>query len=209
MNRQPSPLPLGRGPGRGDSGRGAIRREWLVLAGVLIPFAILVAVGLHYTAGSAAPPAPGAYAVNTPQPPPPPIPDVPHASAPPVVVAPAKDAMAAAPVTYAGPPAENVAPTGLAEDTPPGLEAALTALRPAVRQCFDDARAHATSRVEVRVRFTVTPDGHFTGYQLVSRSWQDPYFEACVEDVFDEVTYTPSGREPTGAVTHTFVLGGR
>lgn len=210
MRNDASPLPRGRGPRRGESPRGAIRREWLVLAGVLIPFFILVAVGLHYTAGSSAPPAPGAYVVNAPQAPPPPVPEVRHASPPPTGETPlAVTPLEVAPVVDAGAPAESIAPTGLPEDTPPGLEAALTALRPAIRQCFEDTRGHATSRVEFRVRFTVTPDGHFTGYRLESRSWQDPYLEACVEDVFDEVTYSPSGREPSGPVTHTFVLGGR
>jgi hypothetical protein len=164
-----------------------------VLAGVLLPFSLLVAVGLHDTA-STAPPSPGAHVVNAP-----PL-DLPDASPPPVRVAPVVDA--AVPV---GPEAD----AGVFEDTPRELEAALAALRPAVRQCFDDARAHAPARVELRVHFTAKPDGRFGGYHLESRSWQDPYFEACVEDVFDEVTYVPSGREPRGAVTHTFVLGER
>lgn len=175
--------------------RGALRREWLVLAGVLLPFAVLVGVGLHSTQTS--PPPPGEHLVNAPPTPPPPLAprDAPDASAPPIAVAPPLDAGAPEPLD-AGEP----------EATPPELEAALTALRPAVRQCFDDARAHAPARVEVRVRFTAKPDGHFTGYRLEKRSWQDPYFEACMEDVFDEVTYAPKGREPRDAVTHTFVL---
>jgi len=191
--------------------RGAVRREWLVLAGVLGPFAVLVALGLWLTR-EAPPLTPGAHVVNAPgsssasaaadvdagAPGPtardvrPTLPSTDEGKLPK-----AADASAPLPIADAGPP----------EDTPRGLEAALAALRPAVRQCFDDARAHAPPRIELRVRFQAKPDGHFAGYRLEARDWQDPYFEACVEDVFDEVTYAPSGREPPGAVTHTFVLG--
>jgi hypothetical protein len=176
------------------SRRGAVRREWLVLAGVLVPFSMLMAVGLHDTATSSNVPSPGAQVVNAP-----PM-EIPDATSPPVAAAPAVDAAVSVGLE---------ADAGVLEDTPRELEAALAALRPAVRQCFDDARAHAPARVELRVRFTAKPDGRFGDYHLESRSWQDPYFEACVEDVFDEVTYLPSGREPRGAVTHTFVLGER
>jgi hypothetical protein len=161
------------------------RREWLVLGGVLVPFAVLVALGLQATAGDEAPVA-GAHAVNTPPP---------------------EEDAGREPVLDAGQAlALAVEDAGPAEVTPPGLEAALSALRPALAQCLTDAREHAPPRVELRVRFRAHRDGRFSEARLEAKSWQDPYVEACIADVFDEVRYAPSGREPDEVVEHTFVV---
>lgn len=174
-----------------------------MLAGVLVPFGLLLVIGFWLTSaerppGEAPPPPSGQRAA----PPPPAL----VRDAPPRVTAPVPPPPLAP--ADAGPPA----PAGEAtvdrrpEETPEGLEAALEVLRPAVRRCVDDRREHAPELIRLEVRFRARPDGRFEGYRLESRTWQDPYFEACVEDAFEELTYQPSGDEPPGPVTHTFVL---
>jgi hypothetical protein len=101
-----------------------------------------------------------------------------------------------------GAPVPGAAPAGA---WPPELAAALQAVEPQVRTCFADQRARAPAEVSITVTFTPTRDGGFAGV-AVSTSWQDPYLTACVEDVFDEVGFHPSGRETFAPARHTFEL---
>jgi hypothetical protein len=91
------------------------------------------------------------------------------------------------------------------EPYPPQLAVPLRAVEPEVRLCFEDQRARAPADLSVTVRFTPTPDGGFEHISLKS-SWQDPYLEACLHDVFAEVSFTPSGAEAFAAASHTFHL---
>lgn len=82
---------------------------------------------------------------------------------------------------------------------PPELEAPLTAILPEVRQCFEDQ--HLKSRREVKVRFTPTREGRF---EKVEVDEQNPYLQACLEDVFAEVPWQPDGRQTWAPASHTF-----
>lgn len=189
-----------RAPPRGRWRPAGTAREWLILLGVLVPFAVLLVAGFFLTA-----PPPHSEGAVAPPPPSPALTPPPSSWGPDAAAAlptgPRADAARTTPTRL---PATPEVPTPR-EDTPLGLEAALSALRPAIHQCFSDA-AHRPARATLRVVFRARPDGHFDGYRLEARDWQDPRFEACVEDVFDEMTYVPDGREPAGPVTHTFVL---
>ncbi len=157
-----------------------MRRELLVLLGVLVPFAALVALGFWFLE---APATPGATVVNQASPPPPPPPPPPTARPPPPVV---------------------VAPIDAGEEAlPEAIAAPIRALDAEFRRCFDDQRARAQGPVEVTLAFRPTPDGGFAETSLRS-SWQDPYLTACLEDVLAEVTFTPTGRETFRPTTHVF-----
>lgn len=172
--------------------KGPARPESLILAGVLVPFALLLVAGFLLTADDPARPAPPVALTPAPPPalPPP----------PPVRPRPALDADAGA----ALPAATDAAVPE--EEPPPGLEGAFAVLRPVLTYCFTDAAHHPTS-TRLRVSFRARPDGRFDGYRLLARDWQDPYFEACVEDAFEEVAFTPLSSGSPIPVTHTFVLG--
>ncbi|MDP1822671.1 MAG: hypothetical protein Q8L48_05500 [Archangium sp.] len=85
---------------------------------------------------------------------------------------------------------------------PPGLAAPLTAVLPEVKRCFADQ--HLKQLHEVRVRFTPTRDG---GFDRVEVDEQNPYLQACLEDVFAEVAWHPSGPETYTPAEHTFSFG--
>jgi hypothetical protein len=82
---------------------------------------------------------------------------------------------------------------------PPELAAPLTAILPEVHQCFVDQ--HLKQPHEVRVHFTPTRDGGFSGVQVEE---QNPYLASCLEDVFAEVRWSPSGAETWAPAMHTF-----
>ena len=82
---------------------------------------------------------------------------------------------------------------------PPALTAPLSAVLPEVRRCFADQ--HLKARHEVRVRFTPTRDG---GFDEVEVTEQNPYLAACLEDVFSEVAWHPTGKETYSPAEHTF-----
>lgn len=177
------------------------RREWLLLAAVLVPFGALLATSLCADDASTTPPGPRVaspaaptHAVDTPTRPP-----APHDAPPRPAATPAE----ARPPQHVDTPTTPAHVEGL--DPPPGLEAAFEALQPALRQCAEDI-TNAPTPVEVHVRFKATREGRFTGYRLETRSWQDPYLEACLEDVFDEVSWAATGGEPTGDVERTLTL---
>jgi hypothetical protein len=105
------------------------------------------------------------------------------------------------------PPLIAAAPSfdaGAVDDVPPELAAPLAAVTPEVRRCFDDQRAHLRGPQRLAVRFTPTRDGGFS--DLSVQTGGSPYLSACVEDVFQELTYTPTGAETFRPATHTFVF---
>ena len=93
-------------------------------------------------------------------------------------------------------------PPPVAPEFPPELAAPLKAVLPEVRQCFADQ--HLKAMHAVRVRFTPTRDGGFTGIQVDE---QNPFLAACLEDVFAEVSWHPEGPETFAPATHTFSFG--
>lgn len=158
------------------------RRELLVIVGVLVPCLVLLTLALWPSS-----PLPPPVLEPPPAPPhvvqertPPPAPP-----APPVAVIAVADAGVAAPI-------------------PRELAAPLAAVTPEVIRCFSDQRAHLHGAQHLEVRFTPTEDGGFAGVTV--QSGQSPYLSACVEDVFQELSYTPSGAETFRPATHTFVF---
>lgn len=165
-----------------------MRRELLIAAGVLVPFGVLVVLGFHFSAPEPLPVEPGALPVAVTPPPAP-------AAAPP---APPIDVVPRPPPPAPPPPAKPVAPA-----VAPALAAPLAALTPEVHRCFDDARARLKAKVSTTVRFTPTRDGGFAEVSLETTA-PDPWLRACVEDVFEEVRYTPAGAETFTPAVHTF-----
>lgn len=152
-----------------------MRRELAIIGSVLVPFAVLVVLGLWWSARSLdAPPTP-------------------H------VVAPTADAAPAPPRT-----AETPAAADAGRPIPPELAAPLSAVRTEVLRCFTDQRARAPGPVTVTMAFTPTRDGGFSGVTVERTSWEDPYLRACLEDVFEELSFEPSGRETFAPATFTF-----
>ncbi|MBL8920420.1 MAG: hypothetical protein JNJ54_16270 [Myxococcaceae bacterium] len=160
-----------------------MRRELLIIAGVLVPFFVLLAVGLlvdrdrpDALAPAAAPPTtdPGAA----------PAPGAP--ATPPTAQAPAAREPSGAPAL------------------PRELAAPVTAVTPEVLRCFEDHRAHLHAPQHLEVRFTPLPDGGFGSVQVPTHA--NPWVSACVEDVFDEVSFVPTGAETFQPARHTFVF---
>ncbi len=117
-------------------------------------------------------------------------------------VAPGAPALPPAPnVRGAPPPPESRA---LVTDDDPKLEAPLRAVKREVERCFADQAAHHAEPGAARVRFRPMADGGFADVRVESDTWQDPYLDACLTDVFEELTYQPSGREDFATTTHTF-----
>ena len=153
-----------------------MRREFIIAAAVLVPFAVLVAAGFYFSEPSSLLPRGGeGQGEGKPAP---------------VVITLIKDA--------GTPPAPPRPPP----EFPPELAAPLKAVLPEVRQCFVDQ--HLKAPHEVRVRFTPTRDGGFTGIQVDE---QNPFLAACLEDVFAEVSWHPEGPETFAPATHTFSFG--
>ncbi len=160
-----------------------MRREWLIVLGVLLPCAALLAGGVmwpstHLDFGSAA-----------------------VASA---------DAAAQAPVETGPmePQGDAAAPedSALPKPVPAELEAAVNAVTPEITACFEDnGVAHLHGHLAVTIAFEPTREGRFRKVALVSRV-ADPRLAACLEDVFAEVAYVPSGRETFEPAQHTFIF---
>lgn len=152
------------------------KRELLIAGGVLIPFAVLVVAGFHF---SSLPAERGeaegeAHAVN------------------------------AAPLSPAPPPLpqgreDRRLELDAGRPLPPELRAPVTAVLPEVLQCFRDQRLRRPA--EVKVFFTPTRAG---GFERVRVNEQNPYLAACLEDVFAEVSWTPEGPETFSPADHTF-----
>ena len=154
-----------------------MRRELIIAAAVLVPFAVLVALGFAFSPD----PAPLGI-VEQHQPPP----EAKGQGDAPAAVVFAVDASVQSPLS------------------PPELEAPLRAVLPEVQRCFADQ--HLARAREVKVHFTPTPDGGFSEVKIDDT--QDPYFSACLEDVFAEVRFHPDGRQTWQPATHTFSFGG-
>ena len=151
-----------------------MRRELIIAAAVLVPFAVLVAAGFYFS------------------------PD------PPGVVEQVEQAESPLPPRGEGQgegrTAVDAAVPAPLPPFPPELQAPLTAVLPEVQRCFADQ--HLKRAREVKVHFTPTPDGGFT--QVTIDNQQDPYLTACLEDVFAEVRFHPDGRQTWQPATHTF-----
>ena len=57
------------------------------------------------------------------------------------------------------------------------------------------------------MRFTPLADGGFAGARVEKDTGQDPYLDACLVDVFEELGFTPTGRETFREATYTFRWG--
>lgn len=159
-----------------------MRRELLIILGVLVPFGALVALGLLFFRHEA--PAPVEPVATPPKPEV--VVEVPPSPAP---VAPVIDAGRAEAVVV---------------EVPKELAAPLAALTPEVMLCFRDERAHLKSPQRLEVRFTPTADGGFSGVHVPGLT--SPLIAACVEDVFDEVRFAPTGVETFQPAIHTFIF---
>ncbi len=159
-----------------------MRRELLIILGVLVPFGVLVVLGLLFLRQE------------------PPSPAVP-------VVVPSKPEVIA-PVAPPEPPVLVVVDAGstqtAAAPVPKELAAPLAAVTPEVMLCFRDERAHLKAPQRLEVRFTPTPDGGFAGVHVPGLT--NPLIGACVEDVFDEVRFAPTGVETFQPAIHTFIF---
>lgn len=104
---------------------------------------------------------------------------------------------------HASPAPVGAAPGPMDEPRwPRALEAPLRAVTPEVLRCFDDQRAHLHEVQRLEVRFRPLNDGGFAEVRVPSTG--NPYLAACVEDVFDEVGFVPSGAETFEVATHRF-----
>ncbi|MCU0697020.1 MAG: hypothetical protein MUC96_10855 [Myxococcaceae bacterium] len=161
------------------------RREVLLILGVLGPFLTLVTYALWPRAEPADVTSDERRVNDSPSPP--------SAPAPP----PATDAGLAA-VAAQAPTARLPPPPAF----PRALEAPLRAVTPEVMRCFDDQRAHVHDVQRLEVRFRPLPDGGFSDVRVPSTG--NPYLAACIEDVFEELGFAPSGAETFEVATHRF-----
>ncbi len=156
------------------------RRELLLIVAVVVPFLALVILALSVPLGPDAPPPVTASAT------PPPPPTNPTQPTAPVIV-----------------PRAVVLDAG-GDEVSPELAAPVKAVTPEILRCFADQRAHLSGVQRLAVGFTPTSDGGFAGVRVPTGG--NPYLSACVEDVFEEVHFTPTGLETFRPATHTFVF---
>lgn len=160
-----------------------MRRELLIILGVLVPFGALVVLGLLFLRHDAPPPVE------------------------PVTTLPSKPDVVVVVAPPAPPPVAPLVDAGRAEpviDVPKELAAPLAAVTPEVMLCFRDERAHLKTAQRLEVRFTPTADGGFTSVHVPGLT--NPLIAACVEDVFDEVRFAPTGAETFQPAIHTFIF---
>jgi hypothetical protein len=69
-------------------------------------------------------------------------------------------------------------------------------------RCFEDQRAHLHDVQRLEVHFRPLPDGGFADVRVPSTG--NPYISACIEDVFDELGFSPSGAETFERTRWTF-----
>ncbi|MDP3504157.1 MAG: hypothetical protein Q8S33_27715 [Myxococcales bacterium] len=163
-----------------------MRRELAIVLGVLVPFAVLLALAFFVFRGAPLPPQPE------------PDRPLPTRATPPT---PAR-APPAAVVVVAAPDAG--APAAPPQPLPKELAAPLAAITPEVMLCFRDQRAHQRDVQRLEVRFTPTADGGFAGVKVPSSA--NPWVSACIEDVFDEMHFAPTGAETFQPAAFTFVF---
>jgi hypothetical protein len=171
------------------------RGAWVALA-VLVPFALLIAIGFSQLKD---PPA-----VVLPPPKPAPL--------PPPVVAEHHPVEVVKPI--APPPVEVKA----APSSEPGVEAPtaemleelakdpmLADVTPMVTQCFLDAKDRTREPQRVTITYGISDAGRFEHVQLKKSSWADPQIDACVLDSFEDAhPVAPLRRGKHLAHTFTF-----
>ncbi len=151
-----------------------MRRGLLVAALVLVPFFVLVALGFYFQ--------------EAPQPP------LPLAmTEPPTATVTTKEPKEAK--EPAQPLSPALSPLRREREFVP-----LAAVEPHIRRCLEDHASHG----QLTVRFTPQRDGGFGDLAILSNESRSPYLAACVEDVFEEVGFTPSPGPDYEPLTHTF-----
>jgi hypothetical protein len=160
-----------------------VRREVLIVAGVLVPFAVLVVAGFYFAPHSPLPEqGEGQGEGKT------------------IKLNPAvADASVAKGELVVSPHPDPLPARGEGTSFPPEVAAPLAAVTPEINRCFADQ--HLKARREVKVRFTPTRDG---GFEKVEVDEQNPYLAACLEDVFAEIAWKPDGRQTFSPAAHTF-----
>ncbi len=92
------------------------------------------------------------------------------------------------------------------ESAPPDeLVAPVRAVTAEVKACVADNGAHLHGRVLVTVAFRPTRDGGFDGV-TVETPFANPQLTACLEDVFDQLRFEPTGRETFAPARYTFMV---
>ncbi|MBL9039887.1 MAG: hypothetical protein JNG84_15320 [Archangium sp.] len=161
------------------------RRDLLVMAGVLVPFTVLVLVALVVTepAEPRASPAMEVLPRSVPQR---------------LVEA------TALPVERAAPSDAGV-PSPLDAGARSPLSAPLQALQTVLEDCVRHDGSHLHGPVEVKVAFRPTSAGGFSDVVFVSTQ-SDPRLNACFEDTLHDARFTPTGAEPLTLTRHTFSI---
>ncbi len=159
-----------------------MRREWFIVAGVLVPFAALIVVGFIFSARPVATTALEPLA--------------------PKAVMKVLDAGLRALVPDISPTpthADAGAPIAAA------IEAPVRAVLPEIHACFVDNGAHLHGRQAVVIAFRPTPSGTFSDVTVETRV-VSPQLQACFEDVFAELHFALSGRETFELAKYTFLF---
>jgi hypothetical protein len=160
-----------------------IRRELAIVLGVLVPSGVLLA--LAFLGFGEEPPS--SLPVSAPP--------SPRPAPTPVRLPPAATVLIS---TDAGEPVVTRQPF------PKELAAPLAAVTPEVMLCFHDERAHHHETQHLKVHFTPTRDGGFSAVKVPTTP--NPWVSACVEDVFDEMRFVPTGAETFQPATFDFVF---
>ena len=162
-----------------------MRREAAIIFGVLVPFAVLLALAFFFFRGA-------------PLSPPNEAPTQGRSAEAPGTSVPASPPAQVEPLVDSGPAAP------LAPPFPKELAAPLAAVTPEVMLCFRDQRAHQREVQRLEVRFTPTTNGGFAAVRVPSSV--NPWVSACIEDVFDELHFSPTGVETFQPAVFTFVF---
>lgn len=155
-----------------------MRREWLIVAGVLVPFAVLIVVGFVFSARPAAPvlePLPAAPEVK-------------------------RDAGALVVL-----PEVKTPPADAGEPIAAAIEAPVHAVSPEIHACFVDNGAHLHGRQAVVIAFRPTRSGTFSDVTVETRV-VSPQLQACFEDVFADLHFALSGHETFELAKYTFLF---
>ena len=156
-----------------------MRREWLLVAAVLVPFAALVVSWWWRGPEPSVVASPGV--------------------APAEVSRQAGDA--SKPLARAG----DAAVLMPEPEVPEAIAAPIKAVGREVHACFVDNEAHLHGRVEVVIAFEPMASGTFRGVS-VETPLPSPELTACLEDVFAELHFEPTGRETFAPARHTFIF---
>lgn len=118
---------------------------------------------------------------------------VPPAIAEPAHLAPA--AVALAPRTTGEPVSRSRADDRRDDGVPRRLANALEAVAPELALCVNQHLVRDRGPVTITVHFRPTREGAFAPGTRVETSWDDETLAGCVAEVFDEMTFLPSGEE--------------